>query len=122
MIYGRLGLGRGGDRRRYALSRKAFEHAAAGSVHLIAQVKANQPVRCRRAVQQSRAARYKPNHRQEVSIPRRDKHGRGTHAGCSLSGPAWDGYISPVIRVNRDIVPRFAITGLWRSTSETALP
>ena len=81
MSYGRLGLGRDGDRRRYALSKKALEHAAAGSVHLIAQVKANQPVRYRQAVQQSRAALYKPNHRQEVSIPRRDKHGRGIRAG-----------------------------------------
>ena len=100
MSYGHLGLVRGGDRRPYALSRKAFEHAFAGSVHLIAQVKAKQPVRYRRAVQQSRAARYKPNHRQEVSIPRRDKHGRGTRAGYSLAGTEWDGYISPVIRAS----------------------
>ena len=28
---------------------------------------------------------------------------------------------SDLIRVNRDILTRFAITGLWRSTSETAL-
>ena len=37
--------------------------------------------RHRRAVQHSRAARYKPNHRQEVSIPRRNPHGRGIRAG-----------------------------------------
>ena len=34
---------RRGHRRRHALSKKAFEQAAAGGVHLIAQVKANQP-------------------------------------------------------------------------------
>jgi hypothetical protein len=42
--------------------------------------------------------------------------------GNSLAGTEWDGYISAVIRVNRDILTRFAIIGLWRSTSETALP
>ena len=38
--------------------------------------------------------------------------------GNSLAGTEWDGHISAVIR---DILTRFAITGLWRSTSETAL-
>jgi hypothetical protein len=37
------------------------------------------------------------------------------------AGTEWDGHISAVIRVNRDILTRFAITGLWRSTRETAL-
>ena len=41
--------------------------------------------------------------------------------GNSLAGTEWDGHLSAVIRVNRDILTRFAITGLWRSTSETAL-
>ena len=31
------------------------------------------------------------------------------------------GHVSAVIRVNRDVLTRSAITGLWRSTSETAL-
>ena len=41
--------------------------------------------------------------------------------GNSLADTEWDGHVSAVIRVNRDVLTRSAITGLWRSTSETAL-
>jgi predicted transposase YbfD/YdcC len=41
--------------------------------------------------------------------------------GNSLADTAWDGHVSAVIRVNRDVLTRSAITGLWRSNSETAL-
>ena len=41
--------------------------------------------------------------------------------GDSLADTEWDGHIRAVIRVNRDILFRSAVTGLWRDTSETAL-
>ena len=41
--------------------------------------------------------------------------------GNSLAAPIRTAILALIIRVNRDILTRFAITGLWRSTSETAL-
>ena len=41
--------------------------------------------------------------------------------GNSLADTEWDGRVSAVIRVNRDVLTGSAITGLWRSTSEMAL-
>jgi hypothetical protein len=39
----------------------------------------------------------------------------------SLADTEWGGLVSVVIRVDRDVLTRSAVTGLWRSTSETAL-
>ena len=101
-----------------------FEQAAATGVHLIAQVKANQPALhhaigalCDTAapVDSSQTADKKRRCRDEsrtveVFAP-----------GGSLADTEWDGHIRAIIRVNRDILTRSASTGLWRNTSETAL-
>ena len=106
------------------LSKKAFEHAAAGSVHLIAQVKANQPA-LHHAVAElcNKVAPLDINRTTDKRCDAATKPAwsRYSAPGNSLAGTEWDGHISAVIRVNRDILTRFAITGLWRSTSETAL-
>ena len=106
------------------MSKKAFEHAAAGSVHLIAQVKANQPA-LHHAIAElcNKVAPLDINQTTDKRCRSRDET-RMVEVfapGNSLAGTEWDGHISAVIRVNRDILTRFAITGLWRSTSETAL-
>jgi predicted transposase YbfD/YdcC len=106
------------------LSKKAFEQAAATGIHLIAQVKANQPalhqaidtlcdtaapIDSTETTDKNRRSRYETR-TVEVFTP-----------GDSLVGTEWDGHIRAVIRVNRDILSRSATTGLWRDTSETAL-
>jgi hypothetical protein len=106
------------------LSKKAFEHAAASSVHLIAQVKANQPALHHAITELCNTVEPLD------SIKTTDKRRRSRDEtrmvevfapGNSLADTEWDGHVSAVIRVNRDVLTRSAITGLWRSTSETAL-
>jgi predicted transposase YbfD/YdcC len=106
------------------LSKKAFEQAAAGGVHLIAQVKANQPALhhaivalCDTSAPLGSARTADKNRRSrdearlvEVFAP-----------GDSLADTEWAGHVGAVIRVNRDILTRSAATGLWRAASETAL-
>ncbi len=106
------------------MSKKAFERAAAGGVHLIAQVKANQPALhhavaalCGAAAPLDRARTANKNRRSrdearlvEVFSP-----------GDNLADTEWAGHVRAVIRVTRDVLTRSAATGLWRAASETAL-
>jgi predicted transposase YbfD/YdcC len=106
------------------LPKKAFEHAAAGGVHLIAQVKANQPALhhaiaelCETAAPLDIARTVDKNRRSrdearliEVFAP-----------GEALANTEWAGHIRTVIRVTRDVLSRSAATGLWHAASETAL-
>lgn len=41
--------------------------------------------------------------------------------GERLADTEWAGHVGAVIRVTRDVLHRSAATGLWRTTSETAL-
>ena len=106
------------------MSKKAFEHAASGSVHLIAQVKANQPA-LHHAIAElcNTVAPLDINQTTDKKCRSRDETRivEVFALGNSLADTEWDGHISAVIRVNRDVLTRSAITGLWRSTSETAL-
>lgn len=106
------------------MSKKAFEHAAAGGVHLIAQCKANQPAL------HDAIAQLCDTTAPLDSIQTTDKKRRSRDEtrivevfapGSSLADTEWDGHVSAIIRVNRDVLTRSASTGLWRSTSETAL-
>ena len=106
------------------MSKKAFEQAAAGGVHLIAQVKANQPTLhhavaalCDTAAPLDRAhtADKKRRSRDEARLV------EVFSPGDSLADTEWAGHVRAVIRVNRDVLTRSAATGLWRATSETAL-
>jgi hypothetical protein len=105
------------------LPKKAFEHAAAGGVQLIAQVKANQPALhhaiaalCETAAPLDTARTVDKNRRSrdearlvEVFTP-----------GDCLADTEWAGHVHAVVRVTRDVLSRSAATGLWRATSETA--
>jgi hypothetical protein len=106
------------------LSKKAFEQAAAGGVHLIAQVKANQPALyhaiaalCDTAAPLDTARTADKNRRShdearlvELFTP-----------GGRLADTEWGSHVRMVIRVTRDVLSRSAATGLWRTSSETAL-
>ena len=106
------------------MSKKAFEHAATGGVHLIAQVKANQPA-LHHAIAALSDTAAPVDSTQTADKKRRSRDETRMvevfAPGNSLADTEWDGRVSAVIRVNRDVLTRSAITGLWRSTSETAL-
>lgn len=105
------------------MSKKTYEQAAAGGIHLIAQVKANQPALHHtvaalcdteapldRACSAAKKRRCRDETRLvEVFMP-----------GDSLADTEWAGHVSAVIRVTRDVLIRSAVTGMWRATSETA--
>ena len=106
------------------MSKKAFEQAAVGGVHLIAQVKANQPILhhavaalCETAAPLDRTltADKKRHSRDEARLV------EVFSPGDSLVDTEWADHINAVIRVTRDVLTRSAATGLWRATSETAL-
>jgi hypothetical protein len=106
------------------LSKKSFEQAATGGVHLIAQVKTNQPALhhviaalCDTAapLDSIRTVDKKRRSRDEARLV------EVFAPGDSLAKTEWAGHIRAVIRVNRDVLTRSAATGLWRATSETAV-
>ena len=106
------------------MSKKAFEHAAAGSIHLIAQVKANQPA-LHHAIAElcNTVAPLDINQTTDKKCRSRDET-RMVEVfvpGNSLADTEWDGQISAIIRVNRDVLTRSAITGLWRSNQRNCI-
>ena len=106
------------------MSKKAFEQAAATGVHLIAQVKANQPA-LHQAVATLCDSTAPLDSTQTADKKRRSRDETRTvevfAPADSLADTEWDGHIRAIIRVNRDVLTRSATTGLWRDTSETAL-
>jgi predicted transposase YbfD/YdcC len=106
------------------LSKKAFEQAAETGVHLIAQVKANQPT-LHHAIVALCGTTAAVDSAQTADKKRRSRDETRTFEVFdprdSLADTEWDGHIRAIIRVNRDILTRSASTGLWRDTSETAL-
>ena len=106
------------------MSKKAFEQAAATGVHLIAQVKANQPA-LHHAIAKLCDSTAPLDSTQTADKKRRSRDETRTvevfAPGDSLADTEWDGHIRAIIRVNRDVLTRSATTGLWRDTSETAL-
>jgi predicted transposase YbfD/YdcC len=105
------------------LSKKSFEQAAATGVHLIAQVKANQPA-LHHAVATLCDATAPLDSDQTADKNRRCRDETRTVEvfvpGDSLADIEWDGHVQAIIRVNRDVLNRSATTGLWRDNSETA--
>jgi hypothetical protein len=106
------------------LSKKAFEQASAGGVHLIAQLKANQPTLHQAvAVLCETAAPLDSAHTADKSRRSRDEVRlvEVFAPGDSLADTEWAGHVRAIIRVNRNVLTRSAATGLWRAYSETAL-
>ena len=105
------------------MSKKTFEQAAASGVHLIAQVKANQPTLHHTVtslcdttapLDSAHTADKKRHSRDELRLV--EVFSPGDH----LTGTEWADHVSAVIRVTRDVLTRSAATGLWRASSETA--
>ena len=93
--------------------------SAAASVHLIAQVKANQPALHHAIVALCDTA-APVDSTQTADKKRRCRDETRTvevfAPGGSLADTEWDGHIRAIIRVNRDVLTRSATTGLWRDT------
>ena len=112
-----------GHRRRDALPKEAFEQAAASGVHLIAQLKNNQP-----ALHHTVAALCDTEAPLDRACSADKKRGCRDETrlievfmlGDGLAGTEWAGHVRAVIRVTRDVLIRSAVTGLWRATGETA--
>src|ERR1700760_840125 len=104
--------------------KKTFEQAAGASVHLIAQVKANQPA-LHNAINELCDTAAPVDSTQTSDKKRRCRAETRTvevfAPGNSLADTEWNAHIRAIIRVNRDVLIRSVATGLWRDTSETAL-
>jgi predicted transposase YbfD/YdcC len=104
--------------------KKAFEQATATGVHLIAQVKSNQPA-LHHAIATLCDTAASVDSTQTADKKRRCHDETRTvevfAPGGSLADTEWDGHIRAIIRVNRDVLTRSTTTGLWRDTSGTAL-
>ena len=105
------------------MPKKTFEEAATSGVHLIAQVKDNQPILHETVI--TLCATTKP-HEKTATI---DKNKRLRHEtrsyevflpGKALVGSEWNEHIGAVIRVQRDTLSRSSATGLWKDAHETA--
>jgi predicted transposase YbfD/YdcC len=105
------------------LPKKTFEEAASAGVHLIAQVKDNQPTL--HATVADLCATAKPREKTRTV----DKNKRLRHETRSyeiflprkaLAGSEWNEHVACIIRVQRDTLKRSAATGLWIDTHETA--
>ena len=96
---------------------KAFEQAAAASVHLIAQVKADQPA-LHHAIATLCDTAAPVDSTQTADKKRRCRDETRTvevfAPGGSLADTEWDGHIRAIIRVSRDVLTRSATTGLSR--------
>lgn len=93
-------------------------------MHLIAQVKANQPTLhdslaalCKAAAPLDRARTVDQKRRCRHETRLVEVFALGDH----LAGTEWTGHVHAAIRVTRDVLTRSAATGMWRATSESAL-
>src|SRR5215469_5918588 len=101
-----------------------FEQAAAIGIHLIAQVKANQPglhdaiaAHCETAAPLASTHTSDPKRRCRDELRLIELFAPGD----SLADSEWAGHVKAFIRVTRNILHRSAATGLWEETSEIAL-
>ena len=105
------------------MPKKTFEEATRAGVHLIAQVKDNQPTLhqavadlCATTKPREKTCTVDKNKRlrhetrsYEIFLPRK-----------ALADSEWSEHVACVIRVQRDTLKRSAATGLWKDTHETA--
>ena len=106
------------------MPKKTFEQAAENGIHLIAQVKANQPsLHDAIATHCEIAAPLDSAHTSDTKRRNRDELRliEVFTSGDSLADTEWAGHVQTIIRVTRDVQHRSATTGLWHATSDTAL-
>jgi hypothetical protein len=105
------------------LSKKTFEAAAAADMHLIVQLKENQPNLCQKA--EALRADAKPlSSVQTVDAKRRNRHETRTiavfDATNAVKDTDWETHVSAIIHVERAVYTRQAATGLWKFSRETS--
>jgi len=103
--------------------KKTFEEATRAGVHLIAQVKDNQPVL--HAALATLCAATKPREKtRTIDKNKRLRHETRSYeiflTGEALVGSEWNDHLAAVIRVQRETRKRSSATGLWKGTNETA--
>jgi predicted transposase YbfD/YdcC len=106
------------------LPKKTFEQAAENGIHLIAQVKANQPsLHDAIAAHCETAAPLDSAHTRDRKRRNRDELRviEVFAPGDILADTEWADHVETIIRVTRDVQHRSAATGLWHGTSETSL-
>jgi hypothetical protein len=105
------------------LSKKTFEAAAAANVHLIVQLKDNQPT-LRRAVEAFCANAIPLSHARTVDAKKRNRHETRTVAvfdpTVALAGTQWQPHVAAIIQVERTVQTFQPATGLWKASDETA--
>jgi predicted transposase YbfD/YdcC len=105
------------------LPKKTFEAAENAHVHLIAQVKDNQPT-LHQAVASLCASTPPQAKTSTTDKNRRLRHETRTYEiflpGKALAGSEWNDHVAAVIRVERLTNKRSAATGLWQASAETA--
>jgi predicted transposase YbfD/YdcC len=105
------------------LPKKTFEAAAAADMHLIVQLKENQPNLCQKA-EALRAAAKPQSSVQTVDAKARNRHETRTiavfDATTAVKDTEWETHVRAIIHVERAVFTRQAATGLWKSSRETS--
>jgi hypothetical protein len=105
------------------LPKKTFEAAAAADMHLIVQLKENQPNLCNKA-EALRAAAKPLSSVKTVDAKRRNRHEIRTitvfDAATAVKDTEWETHLRAIIHVEREVDTRNAKDGLWKSSRETS--
>ncbi len=105
------------------MPKKTFEEAEKAGVHLIVQVKENQPTLYERVARCCRKSRPLSACR-AVDRDRRNRHEArvvGVFAATNaVADTAWKDYVTAIIQVERTVHKRIASTGLWTTSYETS--
>jgi predicted transposase YbfD/YdcC len=105
------------------LPKKTFEAAKASGVHLIVQLKDNQPALYRKVEACCRNGTILSGHR-TVDHNKRNRHETRIigvlDASLAVAGTEWEPYVKAIIQVERTVHTRNAATGLWKTSTETA--
>ena len=92
-------------------------------MHLIVQLKENQPHLCQKA-EALRAAAKPQSSVQTVDAKERNRHETRTitvfDATTAVKDTEWATHVSAIIHVEREVNTRSAATGLWKSSCETS--
>jgi predicted transposase YbfD/YdcC len=105
------------------LPKKTFEAAAAADMHLIVQLKENQPHLCQKV--EALSATAKPQSSvQTVDANERNRHETRTitvfDATTAVKDTEWETHVRAIIHVERVVNTRQSKTGLWKSSCETS--
>ena len=105
------------------MPKKTFQAAAAAEVHLIVQLKDNQPTLCLK-LEVACAAAAPLSSIQTVDKNRRNRHETRTitvfDAKSAVTGTEWEPFVAAVIQVERSLAAYQPATGFWKPSRETS--